>query len=72
MKAYSIFAVLLITVFASVGQARVHKNIKVGRYDSSIDLSHHKGQPFFKFMVDVAYPEIEAQAAHRSSKSHIM
>lgn len=71
MKQVTVLSLLLSFFTLVTAEARVYKNVKVGSYQSVIELADYKGQPFFKTMKDIIYPEINDQAANRQSGSHL-
>jgi hypothetical protein len=71
MKAFVFISLLFSLLSLGSVQARIYKNVKVGAYQSVIDLNDFAGRPFFETMRDVIYTEINEQAENRSSGAHL-
>ncbi len=65
------FVSLIVSMLSFAAQARVYKNVKVGEYNSVINLKDYIGKPFFEVMKDVIYPELNEQALNRTGGKHL-
>lgn len=73
LKIFSIATAISLSVhlFSTVASAKVYRDIQVGNYKSSIQLSDFKGITFLQFMKTVAFPAINAQADKQKAYDHI-